>query len=155
MIGSRLETDAANAACRLAFYGRLVALVDVPDSPGALAKLRLFRLKARTGSVERVAADGRSAICKGMFKRDTDISRFAGLKARSCSGARAQSCSAVCHQYVSQHQAPGHLQGRQVQGNIPHFAGPKALLSSDSSSRARPSVRVTQRCCHVPHTGQF
>ncbi|KAK9842481.1 hypothetical protein WJX81_002027 [Elliptochloris bilobata] len=86
VIGSRLETDAASAACRLAFYGRLVALVDAPDSPGALAKLRLFRLKARTGSTERVAPDGRSAICKGMFKRDTDISRFAGLKVVTAAG---------------------------------------------------------------------
>ena len=82
VIGSRLEADASAAACRLAFYGRLVALVDAPDSPGALAKLRLFKLKSRMGSVERAAPDGRSAICKGMFKRDTDISRFVGLQAR-------------------------------------------------------------------------
>ena len=95
MIGSRLEADAANAACRLAFYGRLVALVDAPDSPGALAKLRLFRLKARAGSVERVAPDGRSAICKGMFKRDTDISCFAGLKARPASGSGAHRVPSV------------------------------------------------------------
>ena len=82
MIGSRLEADASAAACRLAFYGRLVALVDAPERPGALARLRLLKLKARTGSVERVAPDGGSAVCKGMFKRDTDISRFVGLKAR-------------------------------------------------------------------------
>lgn len=82
MIGSRLEADASAAACRLAFYGRLVALVDAPDSPGALAELRLFKLKSRAGSVERAAPDVRSAICKGMFKRDTDISRFVGLQAR-------------------------------------------------------------------------
>ena len=119
MIGSRLEADAANAACRLAFYGRLVALVDAPDSPGALAKLRLFRLKARTGSVERVAPDGRSAICKGMFKRDTDISRFAGLKARPAPGSGGQRCVAACLQ--CRRSAAQHLQRRkQLQRMIYH-----------------------------------
>jgi len=90
VIGSRLEADASAAACRLAFYGRLVALVDAPERPGALARLRLLKLKARTGSVERVAPDGGSAVCKGMFKRDTDISRFVGLKARVPGSQRAR-----------------------------------------------------------------
>ncbi len=101
MIGSRLEADASAAACRLAFYGRLVALVDAPERPGALARLRLLKLKARTGSVERVAPDGGSAVCKGMFKRDTDISRFVGLKARArlaagaCAGRSGFGCDGV------------------------------------------------------------
>lgn len=125
MIGSRLETDAANAACRLAFYGRLVALVDAPNSPGALAKLRLFRLKARTGSVERVAADGRSAICKGMFKRDTDISRFAGLKARRSPGAGEHSARLLA---ASGTELGGWPPAVGVQVDFPHFVEPKLLL---------------------------
>lgn len=85
MIGSRFDTDVSKAACRLAFYGRLVALLRA-EEPSELARLRIFKVKSRAGSIDRVAPDGFSAVCKGMFKKDTDISLFAGMKvpAYSC-----------------------------------------------------------------------
>ena len=46
IIGSRLDADAGTAACRLAFSGRLVALLD-PGDPRALAALRVFKPKQR------------------------------------------------------------------------------------------------------------
>lgn len=79
MIGSRFEVDASKAMCRLAFYGRLVALIDAAD-PQQIRKLRIFKVKQRTGSIDRVNKDGLSAVCKGMFKKETDISVFVGLK---------------------------------------------------------------------------
>ena len=46
IIGSRLDADAGTAACRLAFSGRLVTLLDAGD-PKALAALRVFKPKQR------------------------------------------------------------------------------------------------------------
>ena len=79
MIGSRFEVDASKATCRLAFYGRLAGLIDTSD-PQQMRKLRIFKIKRRSGSIDRVNKDGLSAVCKGMFKKETDISVFAGLK---------------------------------------------------------------------------
>lgn len=46
IIGSRLDADAGTAACRLAFSGRLVTLLDADDQK-ALAALRVFKPKQR------------------------------------------------------------------------------------------------------------
>lgn len=53
------------------------------SNPAALQQLHLFRLKQKQGTIERVAADGHSAVCKGMFKKETDISLFSGMKVSS------------------------------------------------------------------------
>ena len=81
VIGARFDADVSTAACRLAFYGRAIALVDAADA-AALARLRVTKLKAKHGVVERVGRDGRTAICRGMFKKETDLSMFRGMKAR-------------------------------------------------------------------------
>ena len=78
VIGSRFDADVSKATCRLAFYGRLAAIVD-PDKPGELGRLRVYKLKQKQGSIDRAAKDGQSAVCKGMFKKETDISLFAGM----------------------------------------------------------------------------
>ena len=79
MIGSRFEVDASTALCRLAFYGRLAARID-ESGPEGMRKVRVFKVKQRAGSIDRVDKDGLGAVCKGMFKKETDISVFAGLK---------------------------------------------------------------------------
>ena len=79
VIGSRFEVDASKATCRLALYGRLAGLIDTSD-PQQMRKLRIFKIKRRSGSIDRVNKDGLSAVCKSMFKKETDISVFAGLK---------------------------------------------------------------------------
>jgi hypothetical protein len=81
VIGSRFDADVSKATCRLAFYGRLAAILDA-DKPGELARLRVYKLKRKAGSIDRVERDGLSAVCKGMFKKETDISLFAGMQAR-------------------------------------------------------------------------
>jgi len=81
VIGARFDADISTAACRLAFYGRAVALVDPADA-AALARLRVAKLKAKHGVIERVGRDGRTAICRGMFKKETDLSVFRGMKVR-------------------------------------------------------------------------
>lgn len=47
VIGSRLDADASAAACRLAFCGRLAALLSPEQDPRALAALRVFKPKQR------------------------------------------------------------------------------------------------------------
>jgi selenocysteine-specific elongation factor len=79
-IGSRFDMDASKAACRLAFYGRLAALID-PDDAVALSRLRIFKPKRKTGSVDRIlGGDACTAVCKGMFKKETNISLFSGMR---------------------------------------------------------------------------
>lgn len=87
VIGSRFDTDESKVACRLAFYGRLAALIRAED-PAELARLRIFKPKKRVGSIDRVAPDGFSAVCKGMFQKDTNISLFSGMKVRLWAGIR-------------------------------------------------------------------
>lgn len=40
--------------------------------------LRIFKPKRREGVIERIEADGRMAICRGMFQKETDLSLFSG-----------------------------------------------------------------------------
>jgi selenocysteine-specific elongation factor len=38
------------------------------------------QLKERQGNISRIAPDGCSAVCKGLFKKESDISFFEGAK---------------------------------------------------------------------------
>lgn len=82
IIGSRLDADQDSSACRLAFYGRLASLIN-PDDPTELQKLQIYKVKQKVGTVDRVAQDGKTVICRGMFKKETDISLFNGMKVRA------------------------------------------------------------------------
>lgn len=93
VIVSRLDDTSAGAACRLALYGSLVALVN-PDSPGELSRLRVFKVKQKEGNIERVLPDGRTAICKGFFKKESDFSAFLNLKV--CCFCSLQRCLWWC-----------------------------------------------------------
>jgi selenocysteine-specific elongation factor len=42
--------------------------------------------KFKEGSIERILPDGCTAICKGMFKKETDLSVFEGLQVRTGAG---------------------------------------------------------------------
>ncbi|GAX74045.1 hypothetical protein CEUSTIGMA_g1495.t1 [Chlamydomonas eustigma] len=85
LIGARLDADIHGESCRLCFYGRLLWLLD-PSSMNELSKLKVYKVKERQGSIERMQPDGITAICKGLFKKETDISVFAGLKVHTTSG---------------------------------------------------------------------
>jgi len=82
VIGSKFDTEVHTPTCRLAWYGRLVRTLDVADR-GALEGLRVYKCKERTGVVERVKDDGRSAVCREMFKKETDLSLFQGMTVSS------------------------------------------------------------------------
>mmetsp|Transcript_26113 Transcript_26113/g.85801 ORF Transcript_26113/g.85801 Transcript_26113/m.85801 type:complete len:561 (+) Transcript_26113:30-1712(+) len=87
LIGSKLDADIHVNACRLAFHGRLLHGMDAED-PAELAKLRVYKVKHREGTVERVEKDGRTAVGRGMFKKETDMSKFAGMQVVSANGEK-------------------------------------------------------------------
>lgn len=79
VIGARFDVDAAGEACRLAFYGRLTGSL-AEGGPQQLRKLQVYKPKERQGLVSRIAPDATSAVCSGLFKKETDISIFQGAR---------------------------------------------------------------------------
>ena len=79
LIGSRLDASQEASTCRLAFYGRILKLLD-PNDATAMQQIKIYKLKQKKGSIDRVTPDGLSAVCKGMFKKETNIGLFSGMK---------------------------------------------------------------------------
>ncbi|CAD7700999.1 unnamed protein product [Ostreobium quekettii] len=86
LIGARLDTDVQCASCRLAFYGQLVAPIDL-SNPDEAAKLKVFKWKEKTGVIDRVQPDGKTAICRNLLKKGTDLRAFMGLKVVAGNGS--------------------------------------------------------------------
>ena len=85
-IGSRLDLDTAHAAgstCRLALHGHLAAVFETGDR--LPSSVRVFKRKRREGTVERWV-DERNAVCRGLFKKETDISLFEGMAVTTAAG---------------------------------------------------------------------
>jgi len=86
LIASKLDFDIHSPNCRMAFFGRILAQMDPKD----LKCLRILKMKQKVGALERIdKQDGTLVICKDMFKADTDLSLFMGLKiVHEASGAQ-------------------------------------------------------------------
>mmetsp|Transcript_25297 Transcript_25297/g.84793 ORF Transcript_25297/g.84793 Transcript_25297/m.84793 type:complete len:571 (+) Transcript_25297:30-1742(+) len=78
LIASHLEADVNANSCRLAFYGRMLQTADASD-PQAMAKLRVFKRKCKTGQVDRVQ-DANTVIGRNLFNATTDVNLFVGMK---------------------------------------------------------------------------
>ena len=78
-IASRFDTDIHANTCRLAFHGKLLQHMNTEKDPNAFRALRVFKMKSREGSIERVQ-DARTVIGKGMFKKESDLTSFIGMK---------------------------------------------------------------------------
>jgi len=77
LIGSKLDFDLHSPNCRMAFFGRMLCPMD----PKNLKSLRLVKMKQKAGTLDRFDKQDRTlVICKDMFKADTDMSLFMGLK---------------------------------------------------------------------------
>lgn len=77
LVASKLDFDVHTPNCRLAFFGRILSSMDPKD----LKPLRLVKMKQKVGLLERFDKQERTVmICKDMFKADTDMSLFNGLK---------------------------------------------------------------------------
>jgi len=78
-IASRLDSDIHQNTCRLAFHGRMLRHINTEQEPDFIRGLRVFKMKSREGSIERIQ-DERTVIGKGMFKKESDLTAFTGMK---------------------------------------------------------------------------
>lgn len=86
VIGSKLDTDIHANACRLAFHGRLLlGFEDKSYGETALPRLRIYKTKHKEGQVERVA-DDYTVIGRSLFKKETNLQLFLGLKVTLSTG---------------------------------------------------------------------
>jgi selenocysteine-specific elongation factor len=80
-----------------------------------------LQVKQRHGVIERLEAGGASAVCRGMFKRETDQSLFVGLRVVSGQGDSGTiHCSfGKSGKFRVQWDAPiaGALEDRTAEGN--------------------------------------
>ena len=82
VIGSKLDTDIQTNNCRIAFHGRVVMpIVDHNYLVSTLPQLHIYKKKVREGFVERMIDDN-NIVCCGLFKKETDMKVFIGLKVR-------------------------------------------------------------------------
>ncbi|KAI1892746.1 hypothetical protein AGOR_G00136710 [Albula goreensis] len=86
VIGSKLDTDIHANACRLAFQGRLLeGFEDKGYTESTLPRLKVYKTKQREGQVERVT-DDYTVIGRNLFKKETNLQLFVGLKVRLSTG---------------------------------------------------------------------
>nr|XP_033781957.1 selenocysteine-specific elongation factor isoform X2 [Geotrypetes seraphini]XP_033781958.1 selenocysteine-specific elongation factor isoform X2 [Geotrypetes seraphini] len=86
VIGSKLDTDIHANTCRLAFHGLLMeGLMDKNYAETFLPKLKMYKLKHKEGQVER-GNDDYSVIGRALFKKETNIQIFVGLKVKLSTG---------------------------------------------------------------------
>lgn len=88
VIGSKLDTDIHSNTCRLAFHGVLLEGFEEKNYPEcSLPRLRVYKSKHKEGQVERVA-DDYTVIGRNLFKKETNIQQFVGLKVTLSTGER-------------------------------------------------------------------
>nr|XP_046239835.1 selenocysteine-specific elongation factor [Scatophagus argus] len=86
VIGSKLDTDIHANACRLAFNGYLLqGFEDKGYVETALPRLRICKTKHKEGQVER-ATDDYTVIGRNLFKKETNLQLFVGLKVTLSTG---------------------------------------------------------------------
>eukprot|EP00117_Sycon_ciliatum_P000364 scpid69785/ scgid6458/ Selenocysteine-specific elongation factor; Elongation factor sec; Eukaryotic elongation factor, selenocysteine-tRNA-specific len=86
VIGSRLDADIHANMCRIAFHGRLVqSITDKAYAQSFLPRLKVFKMKFREGVVERMS-DEYTVIGRSLFKKETNIQAFTGLKVTLSTG---------------------------------------------------------------------
>ncbi|XP_047440036.1 selenocysteine-specific elongation factor isoform X2 [Mugil cephalus] len=86
VIGSKLDTDIHANACRLAFQGRLLHGFEDKSYPEtSLPRLHIYKTKHKEGQVER-ATDDYTVIGRSLFKKETNLQLFMGLKVTLSTG---------------------------------------------------------------------
>lgn len=86
VLGSKLDTDIHTSSCRLAFEGQmLMPLTSEKYKQEDLPRLKVFKIKEKTGLVER-ANNEMELIGKNMFKKETNIHLFDNFKVKLDNG---------------------------------------------------------------------
>nr|BCL66109.1 eukaryotic elongation factor [Volvox africanus] len=119
VIGAKLDGDVHGEACRLAFYGRLVSPID-PARPEELARLNIFKLKTRKGTLERLQPDGTTAIVRNLVKKESDVAIFLGLQVTSGRGEKGVIAGSFGKSGKLKVHFPGGLvmEGRSTHDNV-------------------------------------
>ena len=90
VIGSRLDADIHTSSCRLAFHGKLLLPISDPKYPQTvLPSLKVYKNKKKEGVVER-KTDEYTVVCRGLFKKETNMEAFVGLKVTLSTGEQGQ-----------------------------------------------------------------
>uniref|UniRef100_A0A1B6IRP7 Selenocysteine-specific elongation factor n=1 Tax=Homalodisca liturata TaxID=320908 RepID=A0A1B6IRP7_9HEMI len=85
-ISSKLDMDIHTNNCRIAFYGRIVeAFSDKTYHQTVLPKLKIYKNKSKSGVVDRIVNEY-EVVCKDMFKKETRLDLFTGLRVSLSSG---------------------------------------------------------------------
>lgn len=85
VLASKLDTDVHTKSCRLAYHGKVIKIFTSPDYRKDLASLRVFKTKHKSGVVDRVPNET-EVIVKNLFKKETNIEIFSGMKVCLSSG---------------------------------------------------------------------
>ncbi|RNA00564.1 selenocysteine-specific elongation factor, partial [Brachionus plicatilis] len=86
LIGSKLDTDIHLNQCRIAFYGRVLHSFGSKDfRENELLALKVYKEKSKEGVVER-KHDEFTVIGKALFKKETNIDIFVGLRVQLSTG---------------------------------------------------------------------
>ncbi|XP_026579128.1 selenocysteine-specific elongation factor [Pseudonaja textilis] len=86
VIGSKLDTDIHANTCRLAFHGILLHGMEEKNyTEECLPNLKVYKMKHKEGQVERLS-DDYSVIGRSLFKKETNIQMFVGLKVKLSTG---------------------------------------------------------------------
>lgn len=86
IIGSKLDIDINSNSCRIAFWGKMLErIVDKNYSTVVLPKLKVYKDKCKTGSIDRIKNEN-EVIGKDIFKKETNIQLFVGLKVNLSTG---------------------------------------------------------------------
>ena len=86
IIGSRFDADIHSNSCRLAFHGSLLeAIGDVKYTESILPRVKIYKNKGKRGVVER-KMDDYTVICRGLFKKESKLDTFVGLKVTLSTG---------------------------------------------------------------------
>jgi selenocysteine-specific elongation factor len=92
LIGSKLDTDIHLNQCRIAFHGRVLYSFTNKDFKEStdkttinLSKLKVYKIKQKEGCVER-KHDDFTLIGRSLFKKETNMDLFNGLKVKLSTG---------------------------------------------------------------------
>lgn len=86
VIGSKLDMDIHTNTCRLAFWGRLMEITkDKSYKTTFLPRIKIFKIKRKEGIIDRMINEN-EIIVKNMFKKETNVQQFIGLRVTLTTG---------------------------------------------------------------------
>jgi hypothetical protein len=140
LIASHLDADVHTTTCRLVFYGRIVEPLPSADLH-ELRRCNIYKEKTKRGVVDRLeegsSAGGVSLVGKSLFKKETDMSIFMGLRVHT----RAGQSGAIVASFGKGGKFKAHFP-------TPEVVDPQLVESAPDAAAAGapgPSARISER----------